>query len=69
MTDETNQAPTSAEPAKAADDVKSKFREALERKNKKHTDIAGELEAEGGPKIHHEHGPAAAKRTFRRKSG
>jgi Family of unknown function (DUF5302) len=50
------------------DEVKRKFREALERKH--------EIQAEGQDrgsrdpnKIHGAHGPAASRRNFRRKSG
>jgi hypothetical protein len=49
------------------DDLKRKFREALERKQA-HT-RSGEEQATGGGRNQHAHGPAAAKRTFRRKSG
>lgn len=62
-TDETP--PPNAE----AEDVKAKFKEVLEQKNKRHQDMnldAADLERSkaGGP-----HGPAGGKRTFRRKSG
>ena len=49
------------------DDLKRKFREALERKQ-----AAGRSSGQhehGSGKGQHAHGPAAAKRTFRRKSG
>jgi hypothetical protein len=48
------------------DDVRARFRAALERKQAKAK--SGETHAEGS-KIHDTHGPAAARRTFRRKSG
>jgi hypothetical protein len=50
------------------DDVKRKFREALERKR----EIQSEGQGRGGHdpnKIHGAHGPAASRRSFRRKSG
>ncbi|MDT0262674.1 DUF5302 domain-containing protein [Jatrophihabitans lederbergiae] len=50
------------------DDVKSKFREALERKRGQHADGVGG----GGPnsgKVHDVHSRAGGKRQFRRKSG
>jgi len=50
-----------------AEDVRSRFREALDRKNAKSK--TGEGHADSGSKVHDAHGPAAAKRTFRRKSG
>jgi hypothetical protein len=50
------------------DEVKRKFREALERKNAQSDKRTG-----GGPKdsskVHGTHGRAGSKRTFRRKSG
>jgi Family of unknown function (DUF5302) len=48
------------------DEVKRKFREALDRKHSTHAT------AEGAPdtgKVHGSHGPAASRRSFRRKSG
>ena len=50
------------------DEMKRKFREALDRKNKAHA----EGQSDGGRdtgKIHGAHGPAASRRNFRRKSG
>ena len=50
------------------DDMKRKFREALERKR----EIQSEGQGRGGRdpnKIHGAHGPAASRRSFRRKSG
>jgi len=51
------------------DDVKRKFREALERKQSKQAD--GTVAGEGGEhtKVHSAHGPAHTQRQFRRKSG
>jgi hypothetical protein len=50
------------------DDVKRKFREALERKQSGHGgDAAGKGKAQD--KVNGAHGPAAGKRSFRRKSG
>jgi hypothetical protein len=51
----------------AEDDVKRKFREALERKQAHAR--SGSSHEDGGAKNLHTHGPAANKRTFRRKSG
>ena len=50
-----------------SDDVKAKFREALERKNQKHNPT--DDHKDGHSKIHGTHGPADHKRDFRRKSG
>ncbi|PXY25067.1 hypothetical protein DI005_03240 [Prauserella sp. PE36] len=49
------------------DDVKRRFREALERKQAKAK--AGAAHEDLNSKVNHTHGPAAHKRTFRRKSG
>jgi hypothetical protein len=49
------------------DDVKRKFREALERKQA--SSRTGSAHESAGGKNQHAHGPAANKRTFRRKSG
>lgn len=63
------QDPAAGESADAPeDDVKSKFREALERKRGQHADGVGG----GGPnsgKVHDVHSRAGGKRQFRRKSG
>jgi hypothetical protein len=53
----------------AEDDVKRKFREALERKNAGGTAGAAHTDNDGGNKAHDAHGPAKSQRTFRRKSG
>jgi len=54
-------------PAAASDDVKRKFKEALEKKNAKHRD--GEAHLNGESSVQATHGPASVKREFRRKSG
>jgi len=53
----------------AEDDVRRKFREALERKQHQHA--AGNAAGDGRDpsKVHEAHGPAASRRSFRRKSG
>lgn len=53
----------------APEDVKTKFRDALERKRAEHLDNAAESAQRDGSKIHGEHGKAGGGRTFRRKSG
>jgi hypothetical protein len=59
-----------AEPAEAAqpdfDELKRKFREALERKQDTHATAEG---AQDGSKVHGSRGPAVSRRSFRRKSG
>jgi hypothetical protein len=48
------------------DETKRKFREALERKRGNHASAKG---ADNTGKVHGSHGPAASRRSFRRKSG
>jgi hypothetical protein len=50
------------------DEMKRKFREALDRKNQAHAEGQGDGGHDTG-KIHGAHGPAASRRNFRRKSG
>ena len=49
------------------DDVKRRFREALERKQAQTK--ARAAHEDRGSKVHNAHGPAGGKREFRRKSG
>ena len=71
------EAPAAAEAAEAAeaagaqpdmDEVKRKFREALDRKRQSRAEGQGNGGQDPG-KIHGAHGPAASRRNFRRKSG
>ena len=59
---------TSPEAAAPPDleDTKRKFREALERKRRTHATTEG---VDHTGKVHGSHGPAASRRSFRRKSG
>lgn len=57
------------EPAGSNEDVKRKFREALDRKAGRQQDKAGEDETGPSTKVHSAHGPARNRRDFRRKSG
>ena len=60
---------TTGEPVKPdLDETKRKFREALERKHQAHNEGQGQSGRDGG-KINGAHGPAASRRSFRRKSG
>lgn len=52
-----------------SDDVKRKFREALEKKNANARTREGEAHLDGESAVHSTHGPASSKREFRRKSG
>jgi len=68
MTNDSNKSdddqPVAASPA---EDVKRKFREALD---KKHAHGGRDVSEEGEQtKIHNAHGPAKAQQMFRRKSG
>jgi hypothetical protein len=63
----TSEPADTADTPEPAEDVRARFREALERKQAKAK--ARETHADGSSKIHEAHGPAAARRTFRRKSG
>jgi len=60
---------SSTAPDESTDDVKDKFREALERKRSHQAERNSEGETAGHSKIHGAHGPAAGRREFRRKSG
>ena len=59
-----------AEPPETAkadlEELKRKFREALDRKRSAHATAEG---AQDTGKVHGSHGPAASRRSFRRKSG
>ena len=50
------------------DEVKRKFRAALDRKRSTHASANAEGAQDTG-KVHGSHGPAASRRSFRRKSG
>jgi hypothetical protein len=62
---QVDQAEQAAEPA--GDDLKSRFRDALQRKQA-HSD-GGAPKALGEPKVHEVHSSSTRKRQFRRKSG
>lgn len=51
------------------DEVKRRFREALERKQAKNTAANESVSGNDPSKVHSAHGPAASRRSFRRKSG
>jgi hypothetical protein len=51
------------------DDLQPKFREALERKRAREAGTIGAPRGKGTGKVHDAHGPAMARRSFRRKSG
>jgi hypothetical protein len=51
------------------DEVKRRFREALERKQGQNAAVNGAASGKDPSKVHSAHGPAASRRSFRRKSG
>ncbi len=53
----------------AEDEMKRRFREALERKQGKNAAVSGSASGKDPSKAHSAHGPAASRRSFRRKSG
>ncbi|MEU0521205.1 DUF5302 domain-containing protein [Streptosporangium sp. NPDC006007] len=57
------------EPESSEDELKRKFREALERKKLAQAELGGGGKGKGSSKIHGAHGPVGGKRSFRRKSG
>ncbi|GLX01617.1 DUF5302 domain-containing protein [Microtetraspora sp. NBRC 16547] len=67
--DPERDAPENASEDVSEDEMKRKFREALERKKR----TQAERNATGGgkdpSKVHAAHGPAGGRRSFRRKSG
>jgi Family of unknown function (DUF5302) len=54
---------------RSGDEVKRKFREALERKRSKEADTNAERGGKDAGKIHGAHGPARSRRSFRRRGG
>jgi len=62
--EQENSTPPSAETD--FDELKRKFREALDRKRDSHASAEGAHET---GKVHGSHGPAVSRRSFRRKSG
>jgi hypothetical protein len=57
------------EPEGAEDEVKRKFREALDRKREKEAEQSGGRGGKNAGKVNGVHGPAGSRRSFRRKSG
>ena len=51
------------------DEMKRRFREALERKQGQNAAVNGTASGKDPSKVHSAHGPAASRRSFRRKSG
>lgn len=57
------------DPNAGEDDVKRRFREALERKQAAQADANAAHHEKGSAKVRSAHGPAHTRRSFRRKSG
>ncbi len=57
----------STEETSASDEMKRKFKEALDKKNARHR--SGEAHLDGDSAVHGAQGSASTKREFRRKSG
>jgi Family of unknown function (DUF5302) len=57
------------EPDGSEDELKRKFREALERKRAKEAEQGTGRGGQNAGKVHGVHGPAGSRRSFRRKSG
>jgi hypothetical protein len=62
-------AAAASEPEGSEDELKRKFREALERKRAKQVENSGGRGGKNAGKVNGAHGPAASRRSFRRKSG
>ncbi len=58
---------TENEDVSASEEMKRKFREALDKKNERHRQ--GEAHLDGDSAVHESHAPITQKREFRRKSG
>ena len=63
---QADEAASSAHSDPDFDELKRKFREALERKRDTHASAEG---AQDTGKVHGSHGPPVSRRSFRRKSG
>ncbi len=59
----------SGEEPGSGEEQRRKFREALERKQAQQAGQGSDRNGKGTGKIHGSHGPAASRRSFRRKSG
>ena len=58
-----------AAPEPADDEMKRKFRAALDRKRSQLAEHNSKQAGKGGGKVQGTHGPAQSRRSFRRKSG
>lgn len=68
-TPEPESAKDDAGPEGPEDDLKRKFRAALDRKRGQRDEHNRTQNGRGGGKVQGAHGPAQSKRSFRRKSG
>ena len=66
---EQNPGDAAPEEQSTEDELKHRFREALERKQGKNAAVNGSTSGKDPSKVHSAHGPAGSRRSFRRKSG
>lgn len=66
---EPESAKDEAGPERPADEMKRKFRAALDRKRSQLAEHNQTQNGRGGGKVQGAHGPAQSRRSFRRKSG
>jgi len=70
MTEQADQDPPAEAAPEGEDDIRAKYRAALDRKNRAaHGQGSGQAGDESTGKAHGPHGAAGGKREFRRKSG
>jgi hypothetical protein len=69
MTDISTEPEDPGEPEGLENEVKSKFREALERKRSREAGTAGGPGGTDVGKVQGTHGPASTRRSFRRRGG
>jgi hypothetical protein len=67
--EEVCMADAASERAGSEEEMKRKFRDALERKRAKQTDANAARGGEDAGKVHGAQGPARSRRSFRRKTG
>jgi hypothetical protein len=67
--EQTSSDENTGQSAQNEDDVKRKFREALERKRNPYGDAHGGGAGKNSSKVRGVHGPASNQKSFRRKSG
>ncbi len=69
MTDTAPGSESAADEERSEDEMKRKFRAALDRKRNQLAEHNSRQAGKGGGKVQGAHGPAQSRRSFRRKSG